>query len=65
MNATLSERLIARLPVLYYLIVWLLLRLFPWVPGFYKRPRNLDRKQPLLGIEAGVQGWQAIEFKEL
>ncbi|MEY4591808.1 MAG: hypothetical protein RIR18_703 [Pseudomonadota bacterium] len=57
--------LIARLPVLFYLITGFVLRLFAWLPGFYKRPRNLEGQRLLLGIEAGIQGWNSIEFKEL
>ena len=56
---------VARLPFLYYYVALAILRFVAWIPGYYKRPcKNRDRS-PRLGIEAGPQGWQSIEFKEL
>jgi hypothetical protein len=66
MKPTTREYLLARLPVVYSLVAWVLLQLLAWMPGFYKRPRAQEGQQhTVLGIEAGVPGWQSIEFKEL
>ena len=57
--------LLARLPWLPFLVTKILVKMFCLYPGFYRcARRRLDQKS-CLAIEAGIQGWNSIEFKEL
>lgn len=56
--------LLAKLAYLYYYAARIIIRFYSWVPGFY-RHHSLNSFEPKVGIEAGPQGWQSIELKEL
>lgn len=55
----------ARLPWVNFLVTYLLIRIFRLLPGFYLRQAQPLTMKCYLAIEAGAQGWNAIEFKEL
>ena len=55
----------ARLPWVNFWVTYLLIRIFRLLPGFYHRQVNPLTMKCYLAIEAGAQGWNAIEFKEL
>lgn len=62
---SIKSALLARLPWLPFISAYLLVKTLRLVPGFYRRGvRPLDQPS-CLAIEAGPQGWTAIEFKEL
>lgn len=57
--------LLARLPWVNFIVTFLLIRIFRLLPGFYHRQVQPLEMKCCLAIEAGAQGWNAIEFKEL
>lgn len=62
---SIKTALLASLPWLPFVSVHLLVKTLRLIPGFYRRGiRPLDQPS-CLAIEAGPQGWTAIEFKEL
>lgn len=56
---------LARLPLANYILAYILIKIFRIVPGFYHRNVHSLSRKCCLAIEAGTQGWDAIEFKEL
>jgi hypothetical protein len=58
-------KLLARLPWLSFISAYLLVKTLRLIPGFYRRAVRLIDQPSCLAIEAGSQGWAAIEFKEL
>jgi hypothetical protein len=57
--------LASKLPFLYYAISVLVVKLLALVPGFYKRERTPTTSKLSLALEAGEDGWESIEIKEL
>lgn len=55
----------ARLPWLPYISAYFLVKTLRLIPGFYRRPVSTIGQPSCLAIEAGSEGWNAIEFKEL
>lgn len=60
-----KSALLTRLPWVSFIAAYLLIKLLGLFPGFYRRPAGLIDQRSCLAIEAGKQGWNAIEFKEL
>lgn len=55
----------ALLPWATYILAYFLIKIFQFVPGFYRREMLSLSGKCCLSIEAGTEGWKAIEFKEL
>ena len=55
----------ARLPWVNFWVACLLIKIFRLLPGFHHRQAQPLTMKCNLAIEAGAQGWNAIEFKEL
>lgn len=62
---SIKSLLLARLPWIHYLLSYFLIRMLCFFPGFYRRVSRTAEQKCCLAIEAGTQGWNAIEFKEL
>ena len=60
-----SGILMARLPWLFFLITNVVIRVTRLFPGFYCRTAVSAKSKLGVAIEAGPQGWNSIEFKEL
>ena len=57
--------ILARLPWVNFWVAQIVINLFRLVPGYYKRPSATTKKTCCVAIEAGAQGWNSIEFKEI
>jgi hypothetical protein len=57
--------MLARMPWVMFIFTRAILRLFTFYPGFCKRKTNILSIEGKLVIEAGISGWNSIEFKEL
>lgn len=60
-----KSAIFARLPWIGYIVAYLIINIFRFVPGFYHRKKQSLSKKCCLAIEAGMPGWNSIEFKEL
>ncbi len=56
---------ISKLPWLYYIASYSIIKLFSIFPGFYLRGIHPVDQNSCLAIEAGEKGWDNIEFKEM
>ena len=62
---SIKSTLLARIPWLPFFAANLLVKTLRLFPGFYLRAVRPIEQTSCLAIEAGPQGWTAIEFKEL
>jgi hypothetical protein len=62
---SLKVLVLSRLPCLPFNATYFLVKSLRLFPGFYRRAVRPIAEKSCLAIEAGIQGWAAIEFKEL